>query len=33
MLLVEDVENGELLKNLFETMCAELPEPKRRKKQ
>lgn len=31
MLLVEDIENRNFLKKLFETMCEELPEPKRRK--
>ena len=31
MLLVEDVENKEFLRDLFEAMCSELPEPKRRK--
>ncbi|MBE6618322.1 MAG: competence protein TfoX [Ruminococcaceae bacterium] len=31
MILVEDIENGELLKKLFETMCVELPEPKKKK--
>ncbi len=32
MILVEDVENREFLKALFEAMYPELPEPKRRKK-
>lgn len=31
MLLVEDIENREFLKKLFEAMCKELPEPKKRK--
>ena len=31
MLLVEDVENRDFLKELFEAMCEELPEPKKRK--
>lgn len=31
MLLVEDIENGEFLKELFEAMYKELPEPKHRK--
>jgi len=31
MILVEDIENGELLKKLFEKMCVELPEPKKKK--
>lgn len=31
MLLVEDIENRELLKVLFESMCGELPEPKKKK--
>ena len=31
MLLVEDVEDGELLKRLFEAMYDELPEPKKKK--
>ncbi len=31
MLLVEDIENRELLKKLFEAICEELPEPKKRK--
>jgi len=31
MLLVEDVEDGELLKRLFEAMFDELPEPKKKK--
>lgn len=31
MLLVEDIENRELLKELFEAMYEELPEPKKRK--
>lgn len=30
MLLVEDVENGTFLTDLFEAICAELPEPKKR---
>ena len=32
MLLVEDVEDRELLKKLFETICEELPEPRQKKK-
>ena len=32
MLLVKDVEDGELLKKLFEAMHEELPEPKKRNK-
>lgn len=32
MLLVEDVDNREFLRELVTTMCAELPEPKSRKK-
>lgn len=32
MLLVEDVDNREFLRELVMTMCAELPEPKSRKK-
>lgn len=32
MLLVEDIENSEFLKMLFETMFEELPEPKKRNK-
>ena len=31
MLLVEDVENGDFLRQLFEAMYVELPEPKKRK--
>ena len=31
MLLVEDIEDRELLKKLFEAMCEELPEPKKKK--
>ena len=31
MLLVEDIENKELLQALFESMCDELPEPKKKK--
>lgn len=31
MLLVEDVENRDFLKELFEAICKELPEPKKRK--
>ena len=31
MLLVEDIEDKELLKKLFETMYEELPEPKKKK--
>lgn len=31
MLLVEDIENRDFLKELFEAMCVELPEPKKRK--
>ena len=31
MLLVEDIENGDFLKELFEAMYKELPEPKKRK--
>ena len=31
MLLVEDVENGDFLRQLFEVMYVELPEPKKRK--
>ena len=31
MLLVEDVENRDFLKELFEAMYEELPEPKKRK--
>lgn len=31
MLLVEDIENKELLQALFETMCDELLEPKKKK--
>ena len=32
MLLVEDIENRDFLKELFEAMYAELPESKRRKR-
>ena len=32
MLLVEDVDNREFLRELVTAMCAELPEPKSRKK-
>ena len=32
MLLVEDVENGELLKELLDAMVGELPEPKKKHK-
>ncbi len=32
MLLVEDIEDRELLKKLFEAMFEELPEPKKKKK-
>ena len=32
MLLVEDIENRDFLKELFEEMYAELPEPKKRKR-
>ena len=32
MLLVEDVENSDFLKELFEAMYEELPEPKQRKR-
>lgn len=31
MLLVKNIENRDFLKELFETMYAELPEPKKRK--
>ena len=31
MLLVKDVENGDFLRQLFEAMYVELPEPKKRK--
>ena len=31
MLLVEDIEDRGLLKELFEAMCEELPEPKKKK--
>ncbi len=31
MLLVEDIEDRELLENLFAALCRELPEPKKRK--
>ena len=31
MLLVEGIENRDFLKELFEAMCEELPEPKKRK--
>ena len=31
MLLVEDVENGDFLRQLFEAIYEELPEPKKRK--
>lgn len=31
MLLVENIENSEFLEKLFEAICAELPEPKKRK--
>lgn len=31
MLLVEDIENRDFLRELFEAMYAELPEPKKRK--
>ena len=31
MLLVDDIENTELLKNLFEAMCCELPDIKKKK--
>lgn len=31
MLLVEDIDDGELLKKLFEAMYEELPEPKKKK--
>ena len=33
MLLVEDIENRDFLKELFEAMYPELPEPKRKNKQ
>lgn len=32
MLLIEDVEDGELLKELFDAMVWELPEPKKKHK-
>lgn len=32
MILVDDVENKEFLRNLFESVYEELPEPKRKKK-
>ena len=32
MILFEDIENRKLLKELFEAMYSELPEPKKRKK-
>lgn len=32
MLLIEDVEDGELLKELFDAMEGELPEPKKKHK-
>ncbi len=32
MLLVEDVEDGKLLKELFDAMVGELPEPKKKHK-
>lgn len=32
MLLVEDIENGEFLKELFEAMQAELPDPRKGKR-
>ena len=32
MLLVEDIENSDFLKMLFEAMFKELPEPKKRNK-
>ena len=31
MLMVEEVENGDLLRSLFEDMYEELPEPKKKK--
>ena len=31
MLLVENIDNREFLEKLFESMCDELPEPKKRK--
>ena len=31
ILLVKDIENRDFLKELFEAMCEELPEPKKRK--
>ena len=31
MLLVEDVEDRELLRTLFDAMCEELPEPRKKK--
>ena len=31
MLLVEDIENRDFLRQLFEAMYEELPEPKKRK--
>lgn len=31
MLLAEDIENREFLRELLEAMCKELPEPKKRK--
>ena len=32
MLLVDDVENREFLRNILEAMCPELPAPKKKKK-
>ena len=32
MLLVDDVDNKEFLRKLLETMCEELPAPKKKKK-
>lgn len=32
MILVDDVENKEFIRNLFESVYEELPEPKRKKK-
>ncbi|MBQ8146888.1 MAG: competence protein TfoX [Clostridia bacterium] len=31
MILVEDIENRDFLKELFEAVCQELPEPKKKK--
>ena len=31
MLLVEDIENKELLEKLFESICSDLPEPRKKR--